>query len=113
MTTHSTQSDTHLSLIHPVRESVGAQCLAPTSGMKVEQAAVAAVFLDSLGINAETLHVTAAGRVECMVSEADWLRASRALQVEHGGEVTREPGFLIASGRVDGVPVEVFAGVDQ
>ena len=96
-------------LIHP--ESVGADCLAVTTSAKVEQAIVAARFLDSLGIVAGSMRTTRLGRVECEIDRDDFDRARRVAVVEFGATVHHEPGGVFVEARIDGVPVQLWAGV--
>ena len=100
MTAHIHSVPTEPTVIHPA--------LSVTTGAKVEQAYVAARFLDSLGIAAQTVHVTALGRVECMVEPAELDRARRVL-VSEGGTFHDEGGFVYVEARIEGVPVQVWA----
>lgn len=98
----TTQSAIDTALIHPV----------PTTADMVASAAVAAVFLDSIGGRPDNLRVTELGRVECYVDPALFDRARRVLLSE-GATFHNEDGFVYVEARLDGVPVQVWTAVEE
>ena len=101
----------HTHSVHATPRLIPAAAL--TTGAKVEQASVAARFLDSLGIAAQTVHVSALGRVECMVAAHELDRARRVL-ISEGGTLGRDDaGNVYVEARIDGVPVQVWAPAED
>ena len=103
------QSATPAALIHP--EPFGPDCLVASSVNQWAQGAPVAQFLDSLGITAGSMRTTRLGRVECEIDRDDFDRARRRAVLEFGGTVHHEPGGVFVEARIDGVPVQLWAGV--
>ena len=96
---------------HTPQSGEPATVIRHSSADLVESASVAARFLDSLGITAHSIRVTPLGRVECEVSQVSLLTARSALVAEFDATVAHEPGGVYVDARIDGVPVQVWAGV--
>ena len=103
------QSATTAALIHP--ETFGPDCLVASSVNQWAQGAPVAQFLDSLGITADSMRTTRLGRVECEIDRDDFDRARRRAVLEFGGTVHHEPGGVFVEARIDGAPVQLWAGV--
>ena len=96
-------------LIHP--EPFGPDCAVASSVNQWAQGAAVAQFLDSLGITMASMRTTRLGRVECEIDRDDFDRARRVAVNEYAASVHHEPGGVFVEARIDGVPVQLWAGV--
>ena len=98
-------------LIPAAAETFGHAATIASSINKWSSGAPLARLLDSLGVTFHTVTVTHLGRVECEIDRADFDTVRRVTVNEYAATVHHEPGGVYVEARVDGVPVQIWAGV--
>ena len=98
-------------LIPAAAETFGHAATQNSSVNKWSSGAVLARLLDSLGITFYDMRVTHLGRVECEIDRADFDTVRRVTVNEYAATVHHEPGGVYVEARIEGVPVQIWAGV--